>query len=167
MNAPDVTPELPSVPYLVLYDGVCGLCNHAVQFILKRDPPGRFHFVPLQSAAAQAVLERHELHSPAPEPTYDSFILLLAPGTPQESALIKWQAALRTAEGLGGGYKLLARCAFWIPLRTGNWIYDQIAVRRYRWFGKHDTCLLPSPSERTRFYGLEEIASPHAKADGA
>lgn len=149
-----------SVPYLVLYDGICGFCHGAVQFVLKRDPRGKFHFMPLQSAEAGALLERHGQLQATGEPDFDSFVLVAAPGTEREQVFIKWQAALKTARQLGGVLGLLSALCFWVPTAVGDWLYNQVASRRYRWFGKADACLLPSPSERERFEGLGSIGGP-------
>jgi predicted DCC family thiol-disulfide oxidoreductase YuxK len=159
------SPDAP--PYLVLYDGVCGLCQRSVQFILKRDPRGRFHFMPLQSRDAVALLERHGRLSPGEAVDYDSFILVQAPGTDRERVFSKWQAARRVARGLGGLMGVGAALAFWVPTAVGDWLYDQVATRRYRWFGKADACLLPSPAERERFVGLSAVVGPTQEADAA
>lgn len=128
---------------IVLFDGVCNLCSGSVQFILKRDPEARFRFASLQSEVGQTIQAEHGLDSGAL-----SSVLLLEDGRLyRESA-----AALRIARHLPGAWKLLA--AFKIvprPIRDG--LYRLIARNRYRWFGKSETCWLPTPELRGRFLG--------------
>jgi predicted DCC family thiol-disulfide oxidoreductase YuxK len=115
---------------LVLFDGVCNLCNGVVRFIIARDPAGRFRFAPLTLEASQ----------PA-----ESLVLVEAGKTYTRSA-----AVLRIARGLRFPWPLLA--AFLLaprPLR--DLLYDFVARRRYRWFGKRDTCMAPTPDIRARF----------------
>ena len=161
MNA-TAAPDRPSAPALVLYDGVCGLCNGAVQFILQRDPAGRFHFMPLQSADAAALLSRHGVPL-----TYDSFVVVEGLGSPDERLFTKSRAARRVARGLGGRWRALGLLGALLPGPLADWLYDQVATRRYRWFGKADACLLPSPAERARFMGLDAVGGPVQEPDAA
>ena len=135
---------------LVLYDGVCGLCNRAVQFILRRDGRGRFRYMPLQSEAAGAILKRHGLAADR-----STFVLVAHPGTPHERVFTRSRGALAVARSLGGLWRLLAAVAWWMPRPLLDVAYDQVAQRRYAWFGKADACLLPSPEQRARFLGLD------------
>src|ERR1017187_4059456 len=122
---------------VVLFDGVCNLCNGAVRFILARDPAARFRFASLQSDAA-----RRLLGDSAPSET----IVLLEAG----KTCTKSTAALRIARGLRLPWPLLyAFIAVPRPLR--DLVYDWVARHRYRWFGKRDTCMLPTPELRERF----------------
>jgi predicted DCC family thiol-disulfide oxidoreductase YuxK len=162
MSTSAPAPASAPAPYLVLYDGVCGLCNRSVQFILQRDPRGRFHFMPLQSADAAVLLQRHGVPL-----SYDSFVLIEGPGTPEERLFTKSQAARRVARGLGGLWRVLGLCAGILKPWAADWLYDQVATRRYRWFGKADACLLPSPTERERFLGLGAIDGPVREPDAA
>lgn len=122
---------------VVLFDGVCNLCNGAVRFIIARDPQARFRFASLQSDVGRCLLKDDGL----PET-----IVLLEEG----KMYSKSTAALRIARGLRFPWPLLY--AFMIvprPLR--DLVYDWVARHRYRWFGKLDTCLLPTPALRNRF----------------
>lgn len=126
---------------LVLFDGVCNLCNASVRFILRRDPSGKFHFAPLRSTVGKAVLEAAQL----PTAHHDSFVYVR-----QGRILERSTAALWMARDLGGAWSLLY--AFIIvprPLRDG--VYDLVARYRYRWFGKRDACMVPTPEQRARF----------------
>ncbi|HVW59599.1 MAG TPA: thiol-disulfide oxidoreductase DCC family protein [Puia sp.] len=126
---------------VILFDGVCNLCNRSVQFILKRDREGRFRFASLQSPLGQALLERASL----PAERFDSFVLV-----ENNRAYTRSSGALRVFRLLGAPWSLL--CVFWIiprPIRDS--IYDWVARHRYRWFGKQDSCWLPRPEWKERF----------------
>ena len=126
---------------IILFDGVCNLCNTSVQFILKRDRRSRFRFASLQGPAGQALLQRSGL----PADHLDSFVLV-----ENNNVYTRSSAALRVISRLGGGYTLFY--VFWIiprPIRDG--IYDWVARHRYRWFGKEDSCWLPRPEWKERF----------------
>ena len=126
---------------IILFDGVCNLCNTSVQFILKRDRRSRFRFASLQGPAGQALLQRSGL----PADHLDSFVLV-----ENNKVYTRSSAALRVISRLGGGYTLFY--VFWIiprPIRDG--VYDWVARHRYRWFGKEDSCWLPRPEWKERF----------------
>lgn len=129
-------------PSVILFDGVCNLCAGVVRFVAKRDPSMRFRFASLQSPAAKRLL----LGASAPAPLPDSIVLLEGGRVFVESG-----AALRIARGLRFPWPALA--AFLIiprPIRDG--VYRFIAKRRYRWFGKKDSCMVPTPDLRARFF---------------
>lgn len=128
---------------IVLFDGVCNLCSGSVQFVLKRDPEARFRFASLQSEAGQTIQAEHGL-----DPGVLSSVLLLEDGRLYRES----DAALRIARHLPGAWKLLT--VFKIiprPIRDG--MYRFIARNRYRWFGKAETCWLPTSELRGRFLG--------------
>lgn len=126
--------------FILLYDGVCGLCNRFVQWVLKRDPGGPMRFATLQGELGAAALKA------LPELTsVDSVVLLHRDG-----AWVRSTAALEVARYIGGGW-LLALAAYLIPRPLRDWIYDAVARRRYAMFGKFDACPLPSPETRARF----------------
>jgi predicted DCC family thiol-disulfide oxidoreductase YuxK len=130
----------PSHP-LILFDGVCNLCNGFVQFVIARDPGGTFQFGALQSAAARRVLELHD----APDPLPDAFALV------EDGALI-WRstAVLRIVRHLTFPWPLAyVLIAVPRPLRDG--IYALVARHRYRWFGRRDQCPVPTHELRSRF----------------
>jgi predicted DCC family thiol-disulfide oxidoreductase YuxK len=126
---------------IVLFDGVCNLCNRSVQFILKRDKRGKFRFASLQGPVGQSLLQRSGL----PPDHLDSFVLV-----EDNKVYTRSTGALRVLRLLGGAWSLLY--ILWIiprPLRDG--IYNWIAQHRYRWFGKEESCWLPKPEWRSRF----------------
>jgi predicted DCC family thiol-disulfide oxidoreductase YuxK len=127
------------VQSVLLFDGVCTLCSRSVRFVIERDPAGRFQFAPLQSEAARRLLEK------APEPLPDSLVLL------EDGRLFtRSTAVLRIARGLRFpwplGYAFVA-----VPRPLRDWVYDILAGHRYRWFGRRDVCMVPTPELRSRF----------------
>jgi predicted DCC family thiol-disulfide oxidoreductase YuxK len=134
-----------SVAPVLLYDGVCGVCNRAVRTILRFDPAGPLRFAALQSVFAKAIIERH------PEiGNVDSVVFVDDPGQPSERVAVRSAAALRVADYLGGPWKALA-VARLVPTPVRDWLYDRFAAIRYRVFGKYDSCPLPPPEVRARF----------------
>ena len=131
---------------VLLYDGVCGFCNGAVQTILRFDRRGTLRFAALQSDYGRAALARHPELSGV-----DSVVFLEASaGAGGERAYTRSEAGLRVAAYLGGPWKffLVARL---LPARLRDYLYDLFARHRYKLFGKYDTCLLPPPEVRARF----------------
>ena len=126
---------------IVLFDGVCNLCNGAVNFIMDRDPRQQFRFASLQSEVGEALLAQHGL------PTSYLGSLVLVEG---QKVYTKSTAALRITRRLSGLWPLFY---VFIVLPTGvrDFFYDIIARNRYRVFGKSDTCRLPTAAERARF----------------
>ena len=131
---------------VILYDGVCGLCNGGVRLVLKRDRKGAFRFASLQSSAGREILARHGI---APD-ALDTFYVVRDFGLAGERVLSKSSAALHVAARLGGVWKAAAMMRV-LPLRVRDWVYDMIARHRYRMFGRYDTCPLPEARYRDRF----------------
>ncbi len=127
---------------VILFDGVCTLCNAAVDFILRRDAAGRFAFASLQSDVATAYLKKRGLDLPD---TPDTLVLIDADGLHERST-----AALRIARGLPGAWLLLYAFIL-VPPPLRDAVYRIVAAHRYRWFGRRETCRLPTPAERVRF----------------
>ena len=134
---------------IILFDGVCNLCNSAVQWVIERDHDRRFYFASLQSDAALRELER-VLGRDEIDALPDSIVLLDSDGVHTRST-----AALRIARGLGSPYTLL-RLAAVLPRPIRDAIYDLIARNRYRWFGRQDTCRTPTPGIASRFLDADE-----------
>jgi predicted DCC family thiol-disulfide oxidoreductase YuxK len=131
------SPERP----LVLFDGVCNLCNASVDFILERDRKGTFRFAALQSEAGQRLLRGFEL------PTAEHRSLVLVEG---DRVYLRSSAALRIARRLGGLWPALYLFIV-VPPFLRDLAYDFVARNRYRWFGKRDTCRVPTPELADRF----------------
>jgi predicted DCC family thiol-disulfide oxidoreductase YuxK len=128
---------------VILFDGVCNLCNRFVHFVIARDPSGRFHFGALQSDAARRMLR--EAYTPATVP--DSIVLV-----DEGRVFTRSTAALRVARGLRFPWPL-AYGLIAVPRPLRDWVYDIVARNRYVWFGKRDACMVPTPDLRARFLG--------------
>lgn len=126
---------------IVLYDGVCGLCDRFVQFIVTRDSSAKIRLAPLQSESAIVLLQN--FHMPA---AALSTMVLIEEG----KAYVKSAAVLRSLKYLDGPWKFLTIVKI-IPAPISDFVYDFIARNRYRWFGKFDACIIPSPEIRSRF----------------
>jgi predicted DCC family thiol-disulfide oxidoreductase YuxK len=137
---------MPDRADIILYDGVCRLCNRMNQFVLRRDPAGVFRFASLQSAFARDVLARYGKDPRA----LDTFYVLVDPGAPTERLLAKSAAALHVLRRVGGVWRLGALLRL-VPGRIRDQVYDLVARNRYRLFGKYDACLLPRAEYTQRF----------------
>ena len=127
---------------LLLYDGVCALCNGAVSVVLKRDRRRGSRFAPLQGETAAAVFGEHpELRG------IDSMIWIGEDGR----AFTRSAAALELARHLGGGWAVLGSLARMVPTVLRDALYDVIARVRYRVFGRYDVCPVPPLEDRERF----------------
>jgi predicted DCC family thiol-disulfide oxidoreductase YuxK len=125
----------------ILFDGVCNLCNGFVRFVIARDPAARFRFAALTSPAAAEVLRDAGVAAPLP----DSIILL-----EDGRAHFRSDAALRISRGLPFPWPLLYGFIV-VPRVIRDRVYDFIAARRYRWFGRRDVCMVPTPDLKQRF----------------
>lgn len=135
-------PDPANVPHaVVLFDGVCNLCAGVVRFVARRDPHARFRFASLQSDAARALLAS----AGAPSPLPDSIVLL-----EDGRVFVESDAALRIARGLRFPWPLLASLLA-LPRFVRDPAYRVVARRRYRWFGRKDSCMVPTPELRARF----------------
>ncbi len=132
---------------IILYDGVCGLCNRLVQFLLKHDRQGRLRFASLQSDFAAKVLQRHGIDPK----DLDTLHVIENYEQPGERVLQRSNAILRAGRELGGFWSVSAVAAGVIPRPLRDVVYRFVARNRYRVFGKYDTCMLPEPNQRSRF----------------
>jgi predicted DCC family thiol-disulfide oxidoreductase YuxK len=140
----------PSNP-IMLYDGVCGLCNRFVQFVLKRDRKDRFRFAALQSNFARDTLRRRGQN---PE-LLDTVYLVLDYGQPNERLLARNDAATAVLEELGGVWRTWAKLLDLLPKGFRDWRYNLVARNRYRIFGKHEACPLPDPKYKHKFIDVD------------
>ena len=138
--APD---ELP--PRLVLYDGVCGLCDKSVQWLLDHDPEGKLRFAPLQGPTAAAILERH----PSLPRTLDTMIFVEREGD-VERVRVRSHAVFHICKHVSGLARALAIFRF-VPAFLTDLGYRLVAKLRYRIWGTLDQCRVPTPDERARF----------------
>lgn len=126
---------------IIFFDGVCNLCNASVNFVIKHDKKAQFLFASFQSDAAKEIL----LHFNLKNLNTDTVILVEG-----NKVYDKSTAALKIAKHLDGGFK--AFYAFMIvPKILRDWIYSVVANHRYKWFGKMDSCMIPSPELKNRF----------------
>ncbi len=139
----------PRLHHLVLYDGVCGLCNGLVRFILARDPLALFQFAALQSAPARDVLRGF---GKTPD-GLNTFFVVADTGTARARLLDRSEAVLFVAAALGPPWRWLAPLKV-LPVALRDSCYNLVARNRYRLFGKHDTCPLPTAETRRRFLDL-------------
>jgi predicted DCC family thiol-disulfide oxidoreductase YuxK len=133
--------------HLILYDGVCGLCNRLVRFVLRRDRAGIFIFASLQGRYGRRLLESHGRGTG----DLDTFAVVVDHASPRSELLVESPAALFVLEELGGGWRLCGRVLRVFPGRLLDLGYDLVARHRYRVFGRHETCPVPRPEERSRF----------------
>ena len=127
-------------PWIVFFDGHCGLCDRFVNFVLKRDPNGIFRFSPLQGETAARYLSPEEIQA----------VQSLVVATPQ-GLFRRSTGALRVLQQLGPLYNITALVLRFIPSPLRDLAYDFIARHRFKFFGRHDQCRLPTPAERERF----------------
>lgn len=127
---------------VILFDGVCNLCNSSVQFIIKHDPHHIFRFASLQSKFGEQVLQQFNL----PANTFNSFILL-----ENDKIYTRSSAAMRVVKKLKGFWKLLYGFVI-VPPFIRNAVYNMIAKNRYKWFGKKEACWVPTPELKALFY---------------
>jgi predicted DCC family thiol-disulfide oxidoreductase YuxK len=131
----------------VLFDGVCGLCDRWVAWLLRHDRKGALRFAPLQGETAAKVRARH----PGLPPIDETLLLVEAPGTPRERVRVRSDGALATAAKLGGIWRLTTILLRLFPPSLRDAVYRFVARRRKRWFGELAVCRLPTAEERARF----------------
>ncbi|MDB5386316.1 MAG: hypothetical protein JWM11_1962 [Planctomycetaceae bacterium] len=140
VDPPAGIPRQSSEQPIVFFDGVCALCDHAVQTLLKIDRKQRLKFAPLQGETAQSRL-----------PEADRLELKTLVICDQYGIARYSTAVVRILWQVGGVWSFLGSCLWLIPSPIRNWGYRFVSARRYKWFGKHDACRLPLPGERDRF----------------
>jgi len=138
---------MPVANPIILYDGVCGLCNSLVQFLLKHDKDGRLRFASLQSDFAEKVLRRHGFDAK----DLDTLHVVENYDQPNERVLQRSDAILRAGRELGGFWTASSSVARIVPRPLRDLVYRFVATNRYRVFGKYESCMLPDPNQRSRF----------------
>ncbi|WP_237661949.1 thiol-disulfide oxidoreductase DCC family protein [Sutcliffiella horikoshii] len=134
-------PEIAKKHPILLFDGVCNLCNSMVTFVIKRDQKATFKFASLQSDVGQHLLREYSL----PMEEFDSFYFVDG-----KKIYTKSSAALKVAKELDGAWKLFYPLIL-IPKPLRDIVYSYVAKNRYRWFGKRNQCMLPNPEVKKRF----------------
>jgi len=126
---------------IILFDGVCNLCNSTVQRVITHDKKDVFRFTALQSAVGMVMVTEHGIDTAKT----DSIILI-----DDDKHFIKSTAALKIAKELSGGYSLLYVFII-VPSVIRNWVYDVIAKNRYNWYGRQESCMIPTPELKKKF----------------
>lgn len=126
---------------IILFDGICNLCNHSVQLVIKKDKKNKFLFAPLQSDNVIVYLKKQSKDLS----NIDSIFLAT-----EKKLYTKSSAALTIARGLTGLYPLLY-IFYIIPKPLRDLVYDYIAKNRYKWFGKEESCMMPTPELKKKF----------------
>ena len=135
--------EIPNNKQLILFDGVCNLCNSSVLYVIKRDSKNKFLFAPLESNIGKDIIKKFKIDT---EKT-DSILLY----NPKKDKLTcKSTAALLIASRLGFPTGILAIFLL-VPAFIRNWIYNYIAKNRYKWYGKKESCMIPTPELKSKF----------------
>jgi predicted DCC family thiol-disulfide oxidoreductase YuxK len=127
---------------IILFDGVCNLCNRSVVFILQNEKAPTFQFASIQSEAGKELLRWCGLPN-----DYTQAIVLMDCGVVSLGST----AALKIGQQLRFPWSLLAHAGSWFPRFMRDWLYDQIAGHRYQWFGKKDVCMVPTKNLKSRF----------------
>lgn len=134
--------NLPAGKKIILFDGVCNLCDNTVQFIIRHDKHDVFRFVAIQSEIGQKIINYLGIDTSKT----DSIILY----EPKNAYYYKAEAALRIARELGGIYGIIAIFSI-LPNFIKNSVYDYIAKNRYKWYGKKEECMIPTPEMKAKF----------------
>lgn len=127
---------------IILFDGVCNLCNGAIQFMIKHDQKDTFRYAALQSDIGKKLVEERNIDTEK----VDS-IILIVPGVAYYD---KSDAALEIGKHLKG-YRTISSILYLIPSGIRNIVYDFIARNRYKWYGKKDNCMIPTPELKAKF----------------
>lgn len=127
---------------IILFDGVCNLCNASIQFVIKHDQKDAFRFAALQSETGKKMTSERHIDTAV----IDS-IVLIVPGV---AYYTKSTAALKVGKSFGGLWSLLGIIE-WIPEKIRNMVYDFIAKNRYKWYGKREACMVPTPELKAKF----------------
>ncbi|HUH52406.1 MAG TPA: DCC1-like thiol-disulfide oxidoreductase family protein [Flavobacterium sp.] len=134
--------EFPEGKKIILFDGVCNLCNNFVQTIIKHDKSDEYRFASLQSDYGQKLQNYLGI-----DPTQTKSVILYEPGV---AYFLKSEAALEIVNSFGGAYVLL-RIFNVFPKFLSNAVYDFVAINRYKWFGKQESCMLPRAELKAKF----------------
>ena len=134
--------DLPKDKKIILFDGVCNLCDSSIQFIIKHDKNDVFRFVALQSDLGQEIIKYIGV-----DISKTDSIILYEPG---KAYYYKAEAALKIAKELGEIYAAISWFSI-LPKTLTNSVYDYIAKNRYKWYGKKDACMIPTPELKAKF----------------
>ncbi|WP_282030806.1 thiol-disulfide oxidoreductase DCC family protein [Winogradskyella eximia] len=135
--------KIPKNKQLILFDGVCNLCNSSVLYVIKRDKNEKFLFAPLESDIGNKIIQKFSIDTKETDS-----ILLYNPL--KDSLTYKSTAALLIAKELGFPTNILTLFLI-VPKAIRNWVYNYIAKNRYKWYGKKESCMIPTPELKAKF----------------
>ena len=135
--------KIPKNKQLILFDGVCNLCNSSVLYVIKRDKNEKFLFAPLESDIGNKIIQKFSIDTKETDS-----ILLYNPL--KDSLTYKSTAALLIAKRLGFPTNILTLFLI-VPKAIRNWVYNYIAKNRYKWYGKKESCMIPTPELKAKF----------------
>tara|TARA_R110002111_G_scaffold53887_1_gene93460 strand:- start:21494 stop:21916 length:423 start_codon:yes stop_codon:yes gene_type:complete len=138
-----VIDKIPKNKQLILFDGVCNLCNSSVLYVIKRDKNEKFLFAPLESDIGNKIIQKFSIDIKETDS-----ILLYNPL--KDSLTYKSTAALLIAKQLGFPTNILTLFLI-VPKAIRNWVYNYIAKNRYKWYGKKESCMIPTPELKAKF----------------
>ncbi len=134
--------QLPEHKKLILFDGVCNLCNASIQYIIKHDHKDVFRYAALQSEVGENIIEKYKIDT-----SKTDSIILYSEGN---GITYKSTAALKIASQLAFPLNLMFIFIV-VPTFIRNWVYDYIAKNRYKWYGQKDECMIPTPELKSKF----------------
>ncbi|WP_178985299.1 thiol-disulfide oxidoreductase DCC family protein [Winogradskyella helgolandensis] len=135
--------KIPHTKQLILFDGVCNLCNSSVLYVIKRDKKDQFLFAPLQSDIGKTIITKFDIDT-------DKTDSILLYNSKKDSLTYKSTAALLIAKRLGFPTNVLVIFLI-VPAFIRNWVYNYIAKNRYQWYGKKEACMIPTPELKSKF----------------
>ncbi len=135
---------IPEHKQLILFDGVCNLCNRSIQYVIKHDKKDVFMFAPLQSDVSKQIIEQFKIDINK----VDSILLY----SKEKGLKSKSSAALQVSKHLSFPVNLWSAFLI-VPPFIRNWVYDFVAKNRYKWYGKKDECMIPTPELKSKFLG--------------
>jgi predicted DCC family thiol-disulfide oxidoreductase YuxK len=127
---------------IILFDGICNLCNGSVLFVLEREKSPIFQFASIQSETGKKLLKRCGL-----PPDYNQAVVLID----NEKIYLGSTAALKIGQGLRFPWSVLSSLGLVVPIFVRDWVYSQLAKHRYEWFGKKAVCMVPTEELKSRF----------------
>jgi predicted DCC family thiol-disulfide oxidoreductase YuxK len=135
---------------LLLYDGVCALCNGSVKFIMKHDRLDQFRYAPLESDLGREILARFNIRA-----SPDGVVLVTDTQQPGERIYHRSDAVAQSLQRLGAPWRMAGKLLAILPHPLRDWGYGVVAHYRYRLFGRYDSCPVPSPEQRSRLLGIQ------------
>jgi predicted DCC family thiol-disulfide oxidoreductase YuxK len=134
--------NLPEDKKIIIFDGVCNLCNSSINYVIDNDKDDHFRFVTLQSDLGLVIQDKLNID----KKSLDSIILYI----PNDGYYVRSTAALKIINDFSGIWKL-TQIFYVIPLFIRDYIYNTVAKNRYNWFGKKENCRIPTPELKTKF----------------